>query len=107
MAAIGRWRCGALALGLGVVVASWGTDGAAEPPPAGWKLVWSDEFDGNEVDKAKWDFDVGNGFHDGNQWIAGWGNDELQYYTSRSDNVFAKGGLLHIRGLKESLQGFG
>jgi hypothetical protein len=26
---------------------------AAEPPAPEWKLVWSDEFDGAEIDKTK------------------------------------------------------
>ena len=30
----------------------------------GWKLVWHDEFDGDAVDRGKWDFDIGNGFYD-------------------------------------------
>ena len=25
-------------------------------PDGGWKLVWSDEFDGTELDRSKWDF---------------------------------------------------
>src|SRR5258708_7670569 len=100
MIGIGRWRCVGLALGVGVAVASWSVNGAAEPPPAGWKLVWSDEFDGSEVDKAKWDFDIGNGSR-------GWGNDELQYYTREPRNAFVKDGLLHIQALKESFQGYG
>ena len=37
-----------------------------------WNIVWSDEFNGTELDTSKWLFDVGN-------W--GWGNDEIQYYT--------------------------
>lgn len=74
-----------------------------------WKLVWSDEFDGKEIDKSKWDFDLGNGFYnyDSNQWIAGWGNGELQYYARDADNSFVKDGMLHIRALKESRDGFG
>jgi beta-glucanase (GH16 family) len=106
---IGRWRCVALALSVGVAMATWGVNGAAEQPAAGWKLVWSDEFDETEIDKTKWDFDSGNGFYDydANQWINGWGNDELQYYTSEPRNAFVKGGLLHIQALKESFQGCG
>jgi beta-glucanase (GH16 family) len=78
-------------------------------PPAGWKLVWSDEFDGPAIDRTKWDFQLGNGFYnyDANQWIAGWGNNELQYYTDEPTNAFVKDGQLHIRALKESLHGFG
>lgn len=25
-------------------------------PDGKWKLVWSDEFDGNELDMTKWDY---------------------------------------------------
>lgn len=82
---------------------------AVEPQTPGWKLVWSDEFDGNEIDRTKWDFDIGNGFYnyDANQWISGWGNEELQYYTREPENAFVKDGMLHIRVIKESLHGCG
>ncbi|HEY2910159.1 MAG TPA: glycoside hydrolase family 16 protein [Gemmataceae bacterium] len=81
---------------------------AAEPADA-WKLAWSDEFNGKEIDRAKWDFDIGNGFYnyDANQWIGGWGNNELQYYTKEPDNAFIKDGHLHIKAIKESLHGCG
>lgn len=80
-----------------------------ESQPAGWKLVWSDEFGGKEIDRTKWDNDFGDGFfnYDANMWIKGWGNDELQYYTRDSENSFVKDGVLHIRALKESLHGCG
>ncbi len=82
---------------------------AAEPARTDWKLVWSDEFNGTDIDLAKWDFDIGNGFfnYDANQWISGWGNGELQYYTRESSNAFLKDGALHLRALKESLHGCG
>src|SRR5690349_11403801 len=82
---------------------------AQEKADEKWKLVWSDEFDGKDIDRTKWDFDLGNGFfnYDANVWIAGWGNNELQYYTRESDNAFVKDGMLHIRAIKESLHGFG
>jgi beta-glucanase (GH16 family) len=85
------------------------TNQAQQPSAAEWKLVWSDEFDGKEIDRAKWDFDLGNGFfnYDANTWIGGWGNGELQYYTRDSENAFVKDGMLHIRAVKESYQGFG
>jgi beta-glucanase (GH16 family) len=75
----------------------------------GWKLVWNDEFEGDRVDPAKWDFDIGNGFFDykHHAWISGWGNEELQYYTREPDNVFVKDSLLTIRAVKESLHGCG
>ena len=74
-----------------------------------WVLVWNDEFDGDRVDPAKWDFDLGNGFYDyrNNVWIPGWGNEELQYYTAEPANVFVKDSLLTIRAAKESLHGCG
>ena len=48
---------------------------------ADWQLVWSDEFnqpDGSAPDPTKWGYDIGNG---------GWGNGELEYYTSRTNNA--------------------
>lgn len=82
---------------------------AAQPADKDWKLAWSDEFDGKEIDRAKWDFDIGNGFfnYDSNQWISGWGNNELQYYTREPENAFVKDGKLHIRAIKESLHNCG
>ncbi len=74
-----------------------------------WNLVWSDEFEGSSLDTNKWDFDIGNGFYDykTHTWIAGWGNEELQYYTANTSNVFVKNGVLTIRAIKESLHGCG
>jgi len=76
---------------------------------AGWTLVWHDEFDGDQIDTSKWDFDIGNGFFDyrRHQWVAGWGNEELQYYTERPENAFVKDSVLTIRAVKESLHGCG
>jgi beta-glucanase (GH16 family) len=71
-------------------------------PQAGgtrWTLVWSDEFngpDGSRPDAARWNFETG-----GN----GWGNHELEYYTSRRENSFVQGGNLVIQALKESFTG--
>jgi len=85
-----------------------GTPRAADPAPE-WKLVWSDEFTGKEIDKTKWDHDISNGFYnyDSNQWISGWGNNELQFYTQETDNSFVQDGMLHIKALKESSNGCG
>ena len=75
----------------------------------GWTLVWRDEFEGDCVDPAKWDHDIGNGFfhYPSNSWIAGWGNEELQYYTREPENVSVKDSLLTLRAVKESLHGCG
>ena len=67
--------------------------------PAVWSLVWSDEFDGpngSAVDSSKWSFDIG-----GN----GWGNNELETYTSRTANSDLEGGFLVIKALKETFKG--
>jgi beta-glucanase (GH16 family) len=72
-------------------------------------LVWNDEFDGDRIDTAKWDFDLGNGFFDykSHTWIPGWGNEELQYYTREPENVFVKNSQLTIRAVKEAIHGCG
>ena len=71
--------------------------GSATPAPAGWTLVFSDEFDAaGVIDPAKWGYEIG--------YIR---NDEKQYYTSRSENVRAEGGSLVIEGRRETYQGYG
>ena len=59
-----------------------------------------DEFDGSGLpNSAKWSYDVGGG---------GWGNGELQYYTSgRTENARVGGGVLTVEARKESWQGSG
>lgn len=80
----------------------------AQPPADQWQPTWSDEFEGEKIDPEKWAFDLGNGFKNEStgDWISGWGNDELQYYTDRPENAFVKDGMLHIRAIKESVEGF-
>ncbi len=75
----------------------------------GWTLVWNDEFEGDAVDRSKWDFDLGNGFYDYrvHEWIAGWGNEELQYYTGEPENVRVADSCLFIRDVKAPLHGCG
>ena len=66
---------------------------------AGWQLTWSDEFaqaDGSSPDSAKWGYDIGGG---------GWGNGELEYYTSRTNNARIEGGQLVIEAKQESFGG--
>jgi hypothetical protein len=42
---------------------------AADPPPGGkWKAVFSDDFDGKEVDAKKWE-KVGDGKRRGAWWL--------------------------------------
>ena len=37
--------------------------------------------------------------------MAGWGNDELEYYTSNPQNAYVSNGLLHIVALQQSMGG--
>jgi beta-glucanase (GH16 family) len=75
----------------------------------GWTLVWHDEFEGDHLDRTKWDFDLGNGFYDYrvHQWIPGWGNEELQYYTGEAENVQVRDSCVVIRAVKAPLHGCG
>ena len=66
--------------------------------PKGWELVWSDEFDGDSLDQAKWNIQTGNGIAEG---IPGWGNNELQYY--QADNIAVAGGELIITARQEQV----
>jgi beta-glucanase (GH16 family) len=62
-------------------------------------LFWSDEFNTNGApDPLKWGYDLGTG-------SGGWGNAELEYYTSRSENVIVKDGILKITAKRESYNG--
>lgn len=70
-----------------------------EVPSSPWTLVWSDEFSGSELNRSKWTFDLGNGESVGNP---GWGNNELEYYTDRPENVSVEDGNLVITAVKES-----
>jgi beta-glucanase (GH16 family) len=63
----------------------------------GYTLVWSDEFDGSSLNTSKWVYDIGGG---------GWGNNELEYYTSRTQNVSVSSGTLKIISLKENYNGY-
>jgi len=57
-----------------------------------YELVWSDEFNGTELDLSNWTHEIG-----GN----GWGNNELQYYTDSTKNSYVQDGSLFIKLLKE------
>jgi len=67
------------------------------------ELVWSDEFDGASIDASNWEFMIGTGTNHG--LPAGWGNNELQYYTDRPENAFVSNGVLHIVARQESFAG--
>lgn len=65
---------------------------------AQWELIWSDEFDATSLNQSYWTNEIGTG-----SW--GWGNNELQYYTDRPENIFLDSGYLHIQARNEAYQG--
>lgn len=68
----------------------------AQAPQGGWKLVWSDEFDGPSIDRTKWDYDLGAG---------GWGNAEWENYTNRPENSRIENGNLIIEARRDFYAG--
>ncbi|MFM7205075.1 MAG: family 16 glycosylhydrolase [Planctomycetaceae bacterium] len=65
-------------------------------------VSWREEFDGTAVEPARWAFDLGTGSQYG---LTGWGNNELQYYTDRTQNASVSGGMLRITARSESFGG--
>jgi beta-glucanase (GH16 family) len=63
-------------------------------------LVWSDEFNGAQLDPEVWLFERGDGSQYG---IPGWGNNELQYYLENSAQL--ENGLLVITAREEAVGG--
>lgn len=66
--------------------------------PEGYTLYWSDEFEGTELNRGDWTPEIGRGDN-------GWGNNELQYYTDRAENLRVEDGKLVITAIKESYSG--
>ena len=62
-------------------------------------LLWSDEFDGTQVNTDNWEFQEGDGCAEG---ICGWGNNEEQYY--QAENATVSNGTLTITAKKERVK---
>ena len=63
------------------------------------KAVFFDEFSVDGApDSSKWGYDLGNN--------NGWGNNEAQYYTNRTQNAVVSNGTLKINLIKEAYQGY-
>jgi beta-glucanase (GH16 family) len=60
----------------------------------GYTLAWADEFTNSVIGPASWTFESGNN--------GGWGNNELQYYTDRTQNVFISQGNLVLEARAET-----
>ncbi len=56
-------------------------------PSNDWRIIWQDEFDGSEIDSAKWTHEVD---------CSGGGNQERQCYTENPENSFLSDGNLNI-----------
>lgn len=86
-------------LDVGNPVLAWYHTFTTAPPVSGFQsefndLVWEDNFDQNGApNPSNWTFDLGNG-------VNGWGNNEVQNYTSNSDNVIVEDGMLKITARK-------
>lgn len=73
----------------------------APPPSSPWTLTWSDEFNGpngSPPDASKWVTETGG---------EGWGNNEMEYYTARLENIYQQDGNLVIKVLQEKYTGGG
>src|SRR5436190_18461025 len=84
-------------LSLAVALVFGWLSGSLDCAYADWHLVWSDEFNAVSIDTSKWTFDIGTG-----PPYPGWGNNELEYYTSRPQNAYVSNGVLHVVAIKES-----
>jgi len=90
-------------LAFGILLFSNCENGETQTVTTKSELVWADEFDTDgSLDSSKWAFDLGDGSAQG---IPGWGNNELQYYTDRSENIEVKDGMLHITANRETFMG--
>jgi beta-glucanase (GH16 family) len=90
----------ALLIGLGTRDARpAGPPGAAAPlsgapaPVPGWRLVWSDEFDGGTIDRTRWNLRPSEGR-----------DIDRGCNTDSPRNAFVAGGVLTLRALRESIR---
>ncbi|MEH6537346.1 MAG: glycoside hydrolase family 16 protein [Psychroserpens sp.] len=64
-------------------------------------LTLAQEFDVDGApDPSVWSYDIGTGDN-------GWGNNELQYYTDRPENIVIENGMLKMTAIQESFEGSG
>ena len=71
-------------------------DSGEVPELKGYSLLWNDEFDGSALDESIWNYEP----HE-----PGWTNEELQEYTTSTDNVFLRDGKLVIKAIKTEKNG--
>ncbi|MBR3039760.1 MAG: family 16 glycosylhydrolase [Lachnospiraceae bacterium] len=61
------------------------------PELEGYTLLWHDEFSGAAMDESIWSYDP----HE-----PGWTNEELQEYTTSTENVFTRDGKMVLKAIK-------
>lgn len=59
-----------------------------------YELVWSDEFDGDSLNRNNWNVEVHQGY-----------NNEREYYVDSTDNIFVSDGTLKLRAIKKQYNG--
>ena len=86
---------------LASAVAGAAASDTAAAPPAGYRLVWADEFDADGLpDPGRWSYDTMS-----NQ--SGWANEERQYYAAaRRENSRVANGVLIIEARHEPTRAF-
>jgi beta-glucanase (GH16 family) len=84
---------------LSPAVSCGGSSQSTPPPPPSYVLAWSDDFsaaNGSLPDPSKWVMETGG---------SGWGNNELETYTNRTQNAHQQDGNLVISANKETYTG--
>lgn len=87
-----RTRRFTLTIASHIVLCAVAGSAAAQSP------VWEEHFDGAAIDTTVWRFDLGSGCAID---LCGWGNRELQAYTSRPRNARVENGQLVIEAQRE------
>ena len=84
------------------------TTSFCKPKPGPTDGSWFEDFVTSTLSKKEWNYSITNGFYDNGEYISGWGNGEIQYYTnpkSNNDknttkNLFIEDGFLKIQPIK-------
>ncbi|WP_428236708.1 glycoside hydrolase family 16 protein [Gracilimonas sp.] len=93
--------CALLFIVFGLATGCINDDGANKKEK---EIVWQDEFDGSgSLNSDYWSYDIGTGVEIFGR--PGWGNNELQYYTDRPENIRIRDGFLEITAREESFEG--
>ena len=79
-----------------------------KPKPSPTDGSWFEDFVKPTLSKKEWNYSISNGFYDDGEYISGWGNGEIQYYTNpkknnnknTTKNLFIEDGFLKIQPIK-------